>query len=179
MIRRTGSPDLRVVVAGVVGRGTVDLTAETLVFEKVGLGAGPSYAEVRGQRVVQLDLNPQDQRGFDATVTFGPDGSPRLAIAPRFDLNLMFKLMLIKAELSSPPPAHLEDESYRLLFEGAGGQGPVLEAFEDQPHQRSGLRVASGRLQLFSSKAAEPVTARCASTLRARRKKPSVPGRPP
>jgi hypothetical protein len=171
-VRRPASPDLRVVVAGLYGQGTVDLNEEKLVFQNVGLGAGPSFAEVRGQRIVELNLNAQDKRGFDATVTVAPDGTPRLALAPRFDLDLMFKLALIKAELSSPPPAHLEDETYRLLVDGAGGQGPVLEPFEDREGQRTGVRVVSGQVSLSSSKVPAAVNAAAGQCLEPREPAP-------
>ncbi len=157
--RQPPAPDLRVVVAGLVGTGTVDLGAEKLVFEGVGLGAGPSFAEVRGQRIVELNLNPQDRRVLDATVTFGPQGTPRLSLSPRFDLGLMFKLALIKDALSSPPPAHLEDETYRLLVDRDASGGPVLEAFEDEQQHRAGVRVVSGAVTLSSSRVGTPVTA--------------------
>jgi hypothetical protein len=115
---------------------------------------------VRGDRIIALDLNPADQRAFDATITFTPEGLPRLALSPRFDLGLMFKLGLVAAELEqagSPVPPHLLDESYRLQLDAAGGQPPVLQAREHA--DGGGLEIVSGRLTLSSSRVPEPVTA--------------------
>jgi hypothetical protein len=155
--RPTPSPDLRVVVAGLTGEGLFDLGKEEITLRKIGLGRGASFAEVRGNRVVELNLNAGDDRVFDAAITFTPEGLPRLALSPRFDLGLMFKLGLIASELSSPPPAHLLDESYRLLVDAADGQAPVLEAREHA--DGGGVRIVSGQVTLSSNRAEPPVKA--------------------
>jgi hypothetical protein len=157
--RPTPSPDLRVVVAGLHGRGIFDAGNELIRFEGLAVGPGPSFAEVRGDRIIELNLNPADGRTFDATVTFTPEGLPRLALSPRFDLSLMFKLGLIAAELDqlgSPAPAHLLDETYRLQLDAAGGKPPVVQAREHS--DGGGLELVSGRLMLSSSRVPEPVT---------------------
>jgi hypothetical protein len=159
-LRPTPSPDLRVVVAGLHGRGTFENAHQRIRFDGLGVGPGPSFAEVRGDRIIELNVNPSDQRAFNATITFTPEGEPRLELSPRLDVSLMFKLALIATELEqmgSAAPDHLRDESYRLQLDRAGGQPPVLQAREHA--DGGGLEIVSGRLTLSSSRVPDPVTA--------------------
>jgi hypothetical protein len=151
---------IHVVVGGLTGALAFTQASKEITLTGAGLGAGPSYAEVRGQRIFQVDLNAMDGRMFDATVSFGPSGEPRLAVQPRFDLAMLWHLAAVAGDFKSPPPAHLLDETYRLLLAPAAGQGPVLEPYgSDAPGSESGIRVVSGSLSLASSNVPAPVTA--------------------
>ncbi len=124
---------------------------------------------------MELNLNPQDGRLLDATFTSTPEGLPRLALAPRFDLGLMFQLGRVAGELErmgSPPPAHLLDEGYRLLIHRAAGKSPVLEVSEHADGE--GLRVVSGQVTLSSTAGAAPVTAEAGQCLQPREPAPGA-----
>jgi hypothetical protein len=156
----SASGSLEVVVGGLTGQYVYNQTTRQAKASQVGLGSGPSYAQVRGQRIFQVDLNATDGRAFDLTITPSSSGMPRLAITPRFDLSIMWKLGLVASDFQTPPPSYLLDETYHLTADPADGAGPVLEPFEeDASGNEGGIRVVSGKVSLASSKAAAPVTA--------------------
>jgi hypothetical protein len=164
--QRPGAPDVRIFLPGVHGQGEFELDSQNIIFKDLGLGVGTTTVEVRGQRIFQVNLNPQDNWRFDAQVTFNQHDLPRIAITPRLDLQMMWKLMLIEADLASPPPPELRDMNFNLLIDALAGRPPVLEAIPDPlggPDPR--LKVVSGKLQLFSSTVITPVTAQAGQCL--------------
>jgi hypothetical protein len=169
---RPNAPDARVVVAGVHGLGAVDLDRQEITFQSVSLGLGPSYAEVRGQRIFQLDLNRDHGRALDLEIAVA-DGRPRLSISPRLDLTVMWKLMLIESDLSERAPEHLRDETYRLLVDAPPGEKPTLtQVTAADGRDAEDTKVVSGRLQLSSNKVPRPVAAEAGQCLSSRAPSP-------
>jgi hypothetical protein len=165
---RPNAPDVRVVVAGLHGLGKVDLDRQEITFQSVSLGPGPSHAEVRGQRIFQLDLNGDHGRALDLEIA-AAGGRPRLSISPRLDLMVMWKLVLIESDLSEPAPDHLRDETYRLLVDAPPGEKPTLtQVTATDGRDAEDTKVVSGRLQLSSSKVPRPVTAEAGTCLSSR-----------
>jgi hypothetical protein len=170
-----GRGDLRVVLGGLTGETRWSQGRDELRLTRLGLGAGPSFAEARGTRFVQIDLNPRDMRAFDATITFG---LPRIALAPRFDLGVMWRLAALAGDFREPPPSYLLDETYGVVFDPAAGAGPAFEPFDTgssgaqtrpappppgtpppppPPEPISGIRVVAGKLSVSSTRAPSPV----------------------
>lgn len=162
--------DVRVVLGGLTGATSFAQGREEIKLTKLGLGAGSTFVEIRGQRVFQLDLNERDARAFDATIVLGPDRTPRVTLSPRFDLALAFKLMAVASDFRDPPPSYLLDEVYRVVFDPAGS-APAFEPFEAPPPLGSfepveGLRVVSGKLSISAEKAGKSVSATAGQCLR-------------
>jgi hypothetical protein len=153
---KSSGADMRVVLGGLTGAITFTEASETVKLTGLGLGKGSTYMEVRGQRIFQLDLNESDGRAYDATIDFDSAGTPRLAISPRFDLVMAWKLAAVASDFKSAPAAHLLDERYQLKLDGASGMGPAFSPHESK--NGDGLRLLSGTLVLSSSKVATPVT---------------------
>ena len=169
---RPSTSQMRLVLGGLSGQVTFTQARDDVKLTNLGLGAGPTYLEVRGQRIFQADLNERDGRVFATTITFTADGMPRLAIDPRFDLALAFKLAAVANDFSSPPASHLLDETYRFTLDPAAGQGPVLAPFDSPVADGDGLRVVSGKLTLASSKVSAPVTVNAGECLTSARPQP-------
>ena len=77
----------------------------------------------------------------------------------------MWKLAAVAADLRTPPPSFLLDETYRLTLDRAAGQGPVIEAVQDDLGGGA-VKLVNGSVSLSSTKATAPVTAsagRCTS----------------
>jgi hypothetical protein len=152
--------DADIVLGGLTGETTFTQASKTIVLEQLGLGAGPSYLDVRGQRILAAELNPSDGRAFDLSIDFDAQGNPRIAFAPRVDFSLACKLGLVAADFDEAPPSFLLDETYRLQIDPAAGLAPVLAPYQStNPGDEGGIRVQSGVFSLSSSKVASPVTA--------------------
>jgi hypothetical protein len=108
---------------------------------------------------VQIDLNELAGRSFDLLATFPGPGQTRFALTPKFDLAVAFKLAALAAEFSSPPPAHLLDETYRVTLDAAGGAGPAIETRDDDLTGEGQVKIAAGKLVIGSSKLPNAVTA--------------------
>ncbi len=154
-----GGPTARLVVPAVSGQAHAIANQDVARFQNLSLGAGATFIEVGGTRVFQLDLNPQSGRSFDAEV-----GPRRIAFHPGFALTAMFDLGAVPAD--QPPPAHLADQTYRLLISAAGGADPVLESFEGS-HEGT-LRIVDGRLDMSSNRTSRTVTATAGQCLASR-----------
>jgi hypothetical protein len=143
--------DLHIGLAGITGEISFSEAADELTFSRLGVGPGPLFVEVRGQRIFQYDLNPNDGRAFDLTIGFDGE-TPRMGYRPRFEQHLAFKLGLIASDFKKAPPAALSDESYTTALEPAGGQTPVVAPWKGSGPDQEGMRVVAGRLTLSSSK---------------------------
>jgi hypothetical protein len=155
--KNTGA-EMHLVAGGLTGAITFTKAADSVKLTGLGLGKGATYLEVRGQRIFQLDLNENDGRAYDVAIDFDSAGAPRLAISPRFDLKMAWKLAAVAADFKSAPPAHMLDETYQLKLDPAQGLGPSFGPFENKAAHQSGLRLLAGKLTLSSSKVATPFT---------------------
>jgi hypothetical protein len=155
--KNTGA-DMHLVLGGLTGAITFTEASDTVKLTGLGLGDGPTFLEVRGQRIMQVDLNENDGRAYDVSIDFDASGKPRLALSPRFDLSLAWKLAAVMGDFKKTPPAHMLDERYQLKLDPAGGMGPVFGPYENPTTHEGGLRLHAGKLTLSSSKVAMPFT---------------------
>ena len=151
--------DLHVALAGLTGQITFTQATDDVALSGLGFGPGPLTVEVRGQRIFQMDLNARDGggRAFDLGISFDAQGSPRLAVTPRFDLDLAWKLGAVSGDFASPPASFLLDETYQIGLDPAAGAAPVIAPWRSPSDNQGGLRVVAGQLSIASSKAAAPV----------------------
>lgn len=146
------------VLGGLSGSLTYGQATDALTFKGLGLGAGSTYVEVRGQKILQLDVNERDGRRFDLTITAGAnDGEGRISVSPRFDLALAWKLAAVAHDYSMPPPAYLMDETYKITLDPTAGKGPTVEAWQDNISLAEGIKVVSGQLSISSSKVSSAI----------------------
>jgi hypothetical protein len=169
--KNTGA-EMHAVMGGLTGAITFTKAADTVKLTGMGLGKGSTYLEVRGQRILQLDLNPNDGRVYDVAIDFDASGAPRLALSPRFDLTMAWKLSAVMGDFKTAPPAHMLDETYQLKLDPAAGMGPAFTSFEDKAAHEGGLRLLSGKLTLSSSKVAMPFTLEAGQCLSGREPAP-------
>lgn len=162
---KTPNGDLRVVVAGMTATYTATEAVDALDVKGYGLGGGPSFVEIRGMRVFQVDLNENNGRKFDANVSFSDKRSPRIAISPRLDVSVMMKLALVAAELKSKPDVASADELYRLTLDPEAGKTVAVQTVPGTPPKTpfddagpGGIRVLNGKLSLAAIKAGKSVT---------------------
>jgi hypothetical protein len=150
-----GNLDSHVSIGGITGAATFAGQKDELRI--AGLGVGESSYEVKGQRVFDLNLNPQSNHRFDVLTTLNAAGSPRFEITPRFDLSLAFNLAAIAAQLKDPPAAHLLDETYGLVLVNPAGAAVVEAVKGNDTGFAGGLKVTAGTLTLSSTKVATPL----------------------
>ncbi len=146
--------DLHVATAGLTGDLTFTEATDAVKLHRLGFGAGPASVDVRGQRIFQIDVNEKDGRTFNLDVTFDGD-KPKMAFSPKLDLAIMVKLMAIAADFKDPPPAHLADETYKLVIDGSA---PALAPWKAADGKQEGIKVVSGQLGISSTKQASSVT---------------------
>jgi hypothetical protein len=126
---------------------------------------GPDFIEVRGQRVLEVDVKSGVGDPFFITLENamgGPfPGELALRIRPQLDATAPFALAPIAAELPHPPPAHLLDERYRLTVIGSDPESTVGATIDGVARLGRGdpAQVTRGTFSLTSNKVSEPVTA--------------------
>jgi hypothetical protein len=146
--------DLHVAIGGFTGQSTFTENSDAIVSK--GFGIGASSVSVRGARIFDLGLNPNDSHRFDATVTLDAAGNTQVAITPRFDLALGFHLGLVASDFSNQPPSYLLDETYRILLDNGGAAASVAAAPATSTYG-GGLKVTAGTLTISSTAATTPV----------------------
>jgi hypothetical protein len=164
--------DLHVVMAGLKGQITFTQASSDVKLTGLGFGPGPSFVEAHGQRIFQLDLNEQGGRAFDLGITFDAQDKPIFAVTPRFDLQLGMHFGLVASDFTSPPAAHLLDETYRFTLDPAAAATPVFVPWQSTTSDTSGLKLTAGSLSFGSSKATAPVVVNAGQCLIARQPLP-------
>jgi hypothetical protein len=137
-------------VGGATGQAVFTVGQEVLALTGLGLGADTTTLDVDGARVFALDINPDDGRAFDVTLSEVGEAL-RLAFAPKLDLRATFALGLAPTAFADVDPESwmIEDTLSVLL----GGADPTIELGEQ------GVRVVSGELTLASTSAGVSHTA--------------------
>ena len=79
---------------------------------------------------------------------------------------------LVAADYSSPPPAHLLDETYEIVLDPAAGAGPVVAPWQSASSDEGGLKLVAGKLSIGSTKAAAPVVVNAGQCLVANQAQP-------
>jgi hypothetical protein len=146
--------DLRVQVGGLHGQATFTEASDEIVATGVGVGA--TSVSVRGARIFDLGLNPNDANRFDARVFVNAAGQTEAQLTPRFDLDLGFHLGLVAAEYTTPPAPYYLDETYRVLLDN-GGAATGVAAAPATSTSGGGIKVTAGTLTISSTGAPQPV----------------------
>lgn len=84
-----------------LGGATVAATFEdsTLTLDNISLGTKTTTVSVGGEQALAIDLNANDGRALDATITVDPaTGNETLAVSPRLDLQLATNHALLDEE---------------------------------------------------------------------------------
>jgi len=140
--------DLHVGIGGLYGQATFTEATDAIVA--TGLGVGLTTVDVRGARVFDLGLNPNDARKFDLRVSLDASGQPQAEITPRFDLSMGWHLGVVAADYSTPPPSYLLDESYGVKLDNGGAAATVV-AVPSTSTFGGGIRVSAGTLTISST----------------------------
>lgn len=123
----------------VLGGATVDARIEnnTLTLANLSLGTKTTRMSLGGQEAFAIDLNPNDGRKLNATVSVEPEtGIQTVSVSPRFDLQIAMNHDVLGDE----PPVY---DITRVQLEGTLKSWP----FGDQ------IEVVSGRLSLTTNPA--------------------------
>jgi hypothetical protein len=141
--------DLHVSVGGLTGKSNLGEGAEQVVI--TGLGIGPSFVAVRGNKIGELAFNPSNGRKMDLTIDQLPGDQARFALSPRMDLSLAFHLQAVAAELDDVPQ-FLLNETYSLTL--AGASPVVVETVASSATAEGGFKLVAGSLTLSTSASA-------------------------
>ena len=128
---KTYSGLIDVLVGGLSGGLTFDGNVDALNFTDLGLGDVSTTVKYDGQLLLQLDVNPDENRRFDLMVQSSGDASPTLTFSPTLDVRLLLGFEHLLGQVPDLESFLLND-SLRLWFEG---EDPSI-----QP-QEEGVRV--------------------------------------
>jgi len=146
--------DMRVQVGGVYGTATFTESTDEIVAK--GVGIGPVSVDAHGARILEIGLNPNDMRRFDARVSVNAAGQPEAQLTPRFDLDVGYHLGLVASEFTTPPESYFLDETYGVLLDNGGAPASVAAAPATTTFG-GGIKVTAGTLTISSTGAPAPV----------------------
>jgi hypothetical protein len=130
-------------LAGMTGRSTLSNGTESLEIENVGFGDSTSWVKIDGQQVFSGDLNPNDGRTVDITVSpndIEDDNGLAVEVQPALEVLTEWDLDHVKDVLEVP------EWAVNYQFEGRlGGANPAELLTTDDF-----LKVAQGQLDLGS-----------------------------
>jgi hypothetical protein len=157
--------DLHVTVGGLYGHLALDEAAREIVLTDVGVGE--TKVAIRGNTIFDLNLNADTMRRFSGRITANTDGTARVEVTPKIDLNLAFDYAAIASDFSTPPDAALAHEAYAVSLVN-GGTPAVLQNAPSTATFAGGIKIVAGTLTLaVASAPADTVTVtagRCLTT---------------
>jgi hypothetical protein len=112
-----------VALAGMTGSMAFDVGTETVTMTGLGLGNGAATLDYNGAQIVSVDLNKNDGRTFDATISQASSDDVQIAVSPLFDLQVGLSLGNAPELAADADPAMLDDTLTVLL---AGDPNPVI-----------------------------------------------------
>jgi len=149
--------DYHVALGGLTGQSTLTEDQKDLTVK--GLGIGETFLEVRGTKIFDLNLNPDDMRRFDLHATVNADGLPRFEVTPRFDLSLGYHFSAVASDFVSAPPSYFLDETYGVrLVNGSAPAAIQAVASNSAAGFAGGIKVEAGTLTISSSSVPDAVT---------------------
>ncbi len=136
-------------LAGLSLQAIIDANKETMELTSLGLGGATSFLELNGQRLIEVDLNPDAGRSFGTAISMAASGNMLLTFLPKIDLSIRWALDAIAGDIEELPPA-TADETWRLLFDGTR---PTLELLAGQQSEATEqwVKVVSGTLTVSST----------------------------
>jgi hypothetical protein len=141
--------DLHVSIGGLFGESTLSEMTDEVAF--TGLGVGPSFVEVRTNKIFELGFNPLSGNKMDLKVKALEGDQVRFTLSPKLDLALAFKLMAVASDYNTAPDSYLLDETYSVLL--SGETAPlVVETVAESETFDGGFRMVTGALKLATSK---------------------------
>jgi hypothetical protein len=148
--------DLNINVAGLYGKLALDEAAKEIVLADVGFGQ--TKVAVKGHTIVDLNLNADTMRRFSGKLASNADGTTRVEVTPKVDLNLAFDYAAVAADFSTPPEATIAHETYSINLVNAGAPA-VLQDAPSTATFTGGIKVVAGTLTLaVASAPAQTVT---------------------
>jgi hypothetical protein len=142
---------LHVDLAGATGTLVLDDDDRAVTLTGVGLGESTSRITLDDQVLWAIDVNPEEGRTFDMTVTPG-DGGATLAIEPGLHVVTTVDMRPITESWDEVDPAQ-DGDTYEIVFDG---DHPAAETIDGDETHDGALRVTSGRLRL-SATGATPI----------------------
>ena len=146
--------DLRVQVGGLHGQATFTEASDEIVATGVGVGA--TSVSVRGARIFDLGLNPNDAQPLRCARV----RQRRRADGGAADAALRSRPRLppgaVAAEYTTPPASYYLDETYGVLLDNGGAAASVAAAPATSTFG-GGIKVTAGTLTISSTGAPQPV----------------------
>jgi hypothetical protein len=138
-----------------VSAGTVlEDNATEIVIDNIGLGDATSSVNLNAEPLVEIDVNPSDNRRFSMQIQDTPDGA-LVTFEPKLDLRVATTLSNLSAKLQADLPEWLEDQIFDLTFGGPPrAQVLVPDNCADANHY---LEVVEGTLTMSSTALASPI----------------------
>jgi hypothetical protein len=143
-------------LGGLTGQSTLTENQKDLTVK--GLGIGETFEEVRGNRIFDLNLNPDDMRRFDLHVTMNADGLPRFEVTPRFDLALGYHYAPIASDFVTAPSSYLLDDTLGFNLVNGGAPAAIQALASNATGFAGGIRVEAGTLTISSASASQALT---------------------
>jgi hypothetical protein len=134
----TGAVDI--LLGGLNGGLTFDGNTDILKFTGLGLGDTSTTVRHEDNLLLQLDVNPDQNRRFDLQVQSNGDLAPTLTFSPTLDVRLLLGFQHLLSQVPDMESFLLNDR-LRLWFDG---DDPSIQPEDNQ------VRVASGTLHISS-----------------------------
>lgn len=113
-------------LAGLTGQMTLQGNSEEVDLENIGLGDATSWLKIGGKEVLSVDLNPDADRQFQATLRSAENADGlEVEIEPKFSLDLFLKFGRIADQLQIAPDWALDDHT-EIDLGGASPSSIVL-----------------------------------------------------
>ncbi|MBN1606848.1 MAG: hypothetical protein JW940_09445 [Polyangiaceae bacterium] len=140
---RTYTGLIHMLLGGLNGSLTFDGNTDVLNFNGLGLGDVSTTVHHDDNLLLELDVNPDQDRRFDLKVESSGDSNPILTFSPTLDIRLQLAFEKLADQIPDLDSFLLND-TVRLWFDGAH---PSVQGTTDS------LRVVSGTLHIDSEKA--------------------------
>jgi hypothetical protein len=134
-----------------------------LSIKNLGLGQGTSALRLDGKPLLQVDLNPANNRSLDLTLTPWQGELPRCEVSPLMDLRVQVSLAPVEPWLEEPLEPWARNESYTVKLDG---NAPAVLPLRESATSPGGLKVLQGLLTLQTQVQPAQVSVPAGSCLR-------------
>jgi hypothetical protein len=148
--------DFQLTIGGLYGHLSLDEAAKEVTMNDIGIGQ--TKVTVRGNTILDLNLNADTMRRYSGKLSANTDGTTRVEITPKIDVSLAFDYNAIAADFTTPPDPAIAHETYAINFAN-GGAPAVLQNAPRTATFAGGLKVVAGTLTLgVASAPAQTIT---------------------
>ena len=105
-------------LAGLSSTAVLQALADVVDVTNIGLGPDTSTVSINGDEVLAIDLNPEDGRTLDATIT-ASDDDVTIAVSPKFDLSVAMQFAAAAFLLDDWGDDWMQDDVLDITLDGA------------------------------------------------------------